>query len=333
VEEPGNDTEKLLIDGCGRLIDYLRISVTDRCNFRCFYCMPGSGVPFIPVRRILRYEEMLEIADIFLEMGVRKIRVTGGEPLVRKNILFLFRELGRRKDLSDLSLTTNGTYLCEYAGRLKDAGVKRINVSLDSLNSRTFERITGLDSHRAVVQGIEKSEKLGLKVKINVVAMKGVNDGEFTDFVEFGMEKSADVRFIEVMPQVYNTSIVRDLFIPSEIIRRKIEKKYSLIPVPSPASSTTASLYRVQGSSIKLGFISPLSSPFCPSCNKIRLMPDGWLKMCLFGDSGIDLKSLLDKKTDRGKIKEEIRKTVLLKPEKHNLDKKKVNLIMHKVGG
>jgi cyclic pyranopterin phosphate synthase len=333
VDEHKNDTKRILIDGCGRKIDYLRISVTDRCNIRCFYCMPGSGVPFIPVRHILRYEEMLEIADIFLEMGVKKIRITGGEPLIRRNILFLFRELSKRKTLSELALTTNGTGLSEYADQLKDCGVKRINVSLDSLHSKTFKRITGLDCHDSVLQGIELSRKLGLKIKINVVAMKGVNDSELLDFVKFGMEKDIDIRFIEVMPQVYNTPIAGHLFIPSEMIRQKIKKMYSIKPVPSPDDSSTASLYRVDGSSITLGFISPLSSPFCSSCNKLRLMPNGWLKMCLFGDSGINLKTLLDQKMDREKIKEKIKEAVLLKPAKHNLDKEKVNLIMHKVGG
>jgi cyclic pyranopterin phosphate synthase len=327
------DTKNILLDGCGRVIDYLRISVTDRYNFRCFYCMPGSGVPFIPARHILRYEEMLQIADVLIEMGIRKIRITGGEPLVRKNILFLFRELGKREALSELTLTTNGTGLAEHAEHLKNAGVSRVNVSLDSLNPKTFERITGLDCHASVVRGIETAREHGLKVKLNVVAMKGVNDSEFPDFVKFGIDRGVDISFIEVMPQVYNTMIAGELLIPSEMIREKIQKVYSLTPIHSPGQSSTANRYRVDGTRATLGFISPLSKPFCSSCNKVRLMPNGWLKMCLFGDSGIDLKTLFEQEKDKEKIKEEIKKVILKKPEKHKLDKEKVNLIMHKVGG
>lgn len=333
MDEPKKDTENVLLDGCGRVIDYLRISVTDRCNFRCFYCMPGSGVGFIPARHILRYEEMLRIADVFIEMGIRKIRITGGEPLVRKNILFLFRELGKRGALSELAFTTNGAGLQEHAGPLKQAGVNRVNVSLDSLDPKTFERITGLDCHARVVRGIAASREHGLKVKLNVVALKGVNDTEFADFVKFGVDKGVDIRFIEVMPQVYNTRIAGDLFISSDMVREKIQKVYSLTPIHSPGRSSTANCYRVDPTGITLGFISPLSRPFCSSCNKVRLMPNGWLKMCLFGDRGIDLKTLFEQEQDKEKIKEEIKKAILKKPAKHKLDEEKVNLIMHKVGG
>ncbi len=234
MDEPTKDTENVLLDGCGRVIDYLRISVTDRCNFRCFYCMPGYGVAFIPARHILRYEEMLRIADVLIEMGIRKVRITGGEPLVRKNILFLFRELGKRGALSELVLTTNGAGLAEHAGPLKQAGVNRVNVSLDSLDPKTFERITGLDCHDRVMRGIETSREHGLKVKLNVVTMKGVNDTGFGDFVKFGIDKDVDISFIEVMPQVYNTRFAGDLFMPSDMVREKIQKVYTLTPIHSP---------------------------------------------------------------------------------------------------
>ncbi len=323
----------VLKDNESRVIDYLRISVTDRCNFRCFYCMPQERVPFFPSNEILRYEEILYLADIFIEMGIRKIRITGGEPLYRRNILFLFEELGKRKRLPELTLTTNGTRLSEYARDLKKAGVRRVNVSLDSLNRETYKRISGIDDFERVIQGIEASKDLGLKLKFNVVAMKGINSEEFPDFVKFGIEKEIDIRFIEVMPQVYNNRIAEDLFVPSKVIKEEIEKVFRLEPLPASDPSSTAALYRIEGSVSTVGLISPLSRPFCSRCNKVRLMPNGCLKTCLFGKEGINLKTFLKKGMTKKKLKKEIAKAVLKKPQKYYLDKEKVNLVMHKVGG
>lgn len=324
---------RVLKDNEGRVIDYLRISVTDRCNFRCFYCMPQERVHFFPSNDILRYEEILYLADIFIEMGIRKIRITGGEPLSRRNILFLFEELGKRERLSELTLTTNGTRLSEYAQDLKQAGVRRVNVSLDSLNRETYKRISGIDDFERVIQGIEASKDLGLKLKFNVVAMKGINSDEFSDFVKFGIEKEIDIRFIEVMPQVYNNRIAADLFVPSKVIKEEIEKVFRLEPLPASDPSSTAALYRIEGSVSTVGLISPLSHPFCSRCNKVRLMPNGCLKTCLFGKEGINLKTLLKKGMIKKELKKEIVKAVLKKPQKYYLDKGKVNLVMHRVGG
>lgn len=323
----------VLKDNEGRIIDYLRISVTDRCNFRCFYCMPQDRVPFFPSNDILRYEEIIYIADIFIEMGIRKIRITGGEPLIRRNILFLFEELGKLKNLSELTLTTNGTGLLEYAGGLKQAGVRRVNVSLDSLNRETYKRITGVDDFERVIQGIDVSKDLGLKLKLNVVAMKGINSDEFPDFVKFAVEKEVDIRFIEVMPQVYNNHIAEDIYMPSKVIQEKIEEVYRLEPMPASGPSSTAAVYRVEGSGSAVGLISPLSHSFCSQCNKVRLMPDGCLKTCLFGREGINLKILLKKGMEKKEIKKEIVKEVRKKPQKYYLKKGKVNLVMHRVGG
>lgn len=322
-----------LLDIYERRIDYLRISVTDRCNLRCFYCMPNEGVPFMAYSRILRYEEILRLTDIFLEMGIKKIRITGGEPLIRKNILFLVKELGKRKSLRELTLTTNGIRLSEYAYGLVQAGVERVNVSLDSLNKKNYKQITGVNLFNNVMQGINISQELGLKIKLNIVAMRGRNDGEFLDFLKFGIENDIDIRFIELMPQYYNDSIAENLFIPEDEVLKMIEKMYTLIPGATGSEKTTAKLYKIKNSRVTVGFISAVSHPFCSGCNKIRLMPDGTLRTCLFGDSGVNLKNLLGEKKTKKEIKVEIVKAVKAKPEKHNLNEEWPKLVMHRVGG
>jgi len=332
VEYRSEKDKRMLVDRYGRVIDYLRISVTDRCNMRCIYCMPHDGVPFIPHRRILRYEEIVKIADIFLDLGIRKIRITGGEPLVRRNIQLLFKELGNRERLRELTLTTNGKKLAEHIPDLLEAGIKRVNVSLDSLRKETYEYITGTDDLQRVIQGIKSAQMSGLKVKLNTVVMKGINDGELTDIMDFGIKNSCDVRFIEVMPQIYNDRFAKEMFLSADDVLNRMKQRYTLTALKTTASSTER-LFQIEECSVCLGIISPLSHPFCNHCNKVRLMPDGTLRTCLFSKQGLHLKEMLEQNVPVEEIKKEIAMAVFKKPQSHLLEEEKGSLVMHRMGG
>lgn len=326
--------EKMLLrDGYGRVIDYLRISVTDRCNLRCFYCMPACGIPFLPHEKILSYEELLRLADIFIKLGIRKIRITGGEPLVRKNVLYFMDQLGSRLSLEEITLTTNGTLLAEYVHDLCRVGIRRVNVSLDTLDRKQYELVVGADLFTRVLEGIETAHAHGMHVKLNVVAMKGVNDHEFAEFVQFGIEKNIDVRFIEVMPHSGNTDIAHDIYISSDKIFNDVHKRFSLRPAKNAVRSTTARSFSVGESGVKVGFISAVSHPFCERCNRVRLMPEGNFRTCLFSDSGVNLKKIISRGGSDEEIEAEIRTAVMQKPFQHRLSEMSNTLIMHRVGG
>jgi len=319
-------------DGCGRTIDYLRLSVTDRCNLRCTYCMPEEGVGYIPCEKVLRYEEIVRLSDIFIDMGIRKIRITGGEPLLRKNILFLLGELGKRR-LGELVLTTNGVLLSGFARGLVESGIRRVNVSLDSLREKTFRAITGSDGYGEVIEGIEEADRAGLRLKINVVAMRGINDDEFFDFVRFGSERELALRFIEVMPQFYSEAVVRERFISAQGILERIGKKYGVEPLKSKDPGSVERLYRIEGTGYSFGVISAISDPFCSRCNRVRLMANGVVKTCLFGPEGPNLKRMLMDGASSEEIERTIRDVVMQKPEGHCLDDSTGHLEMHRVGG
>ncbi len=322
--------DNVLKDSYGRVIDYLRISVTDRCNLRCFYCMPAQGVSFIPCEHILRYEEILELADIFIEMGIKKIRITGGEPLIRQDIIFLIEKLGKKR-LSELVLTTNGIKLGNYVLDLMNAGIKRINVSLDSLNRGTYKRITRTGKLSQVICGIKEASRLGLKVKVNVVAMRGINHEEFLDFIKFGMDNGVNIRFIEVMPQFYIEGMMSKLFLPAKDILKKIKKKYEVIS--NGQKGSVERLFTIRGTPFTFGLISGVSGPFCSRCNRVRLMSNGVLKACLFGKEGMNLKEMLKENRTKDEIKRAICEVVMEKPKRHLLTERKGNLVMHRVGG
>jgi cyclic pyranopterin phosphate synthase len=357
-----------LRDGWGRVIEYLRVSVTDRCNSRCFYCMPREGVPFIPTSRILRYEEILLIADVFLRLGIKKIRITGGEPLVRKNVLFLLEELRKKRDLRELVLTTNGMALAEHARALKRAGVARVNVSLDTLNRDTFRSVTGQDGLARVLDGIDAARDAGLPVKLNVVAMRGVNDREFSDFVAFGIARGLAVRFIELMPQRYNSGFARELFVSTGEILVALEREFRLSPMETCEGDAASGFYEVTmreapargmpetaaeplaapdgpeqlagrstasivaGRSTVVGMISPLSEPFCRRCNRVRIMADGTLKTCLFGEGGPNLKEMLSGGASGAEIEAAIIEAVRAKPESLHTGSHR-DTAMHMTGG
>ena len=282
----------MLRDSYDRIINYLRVSVTDRCNLRCSYCV-DKDFPFIPHDEILRYEEIIRFVHIVAGLGVRKVRLTGGEPLRRKGITFLLEEFRRMNGIEDISLTTNGVYLAEQIPQLKEAGLTRVNISLDTLKRGKFSVITGVDAFEQVMEGIIRAREAGLNpVKINTVLIKDFNDDEVFDFVDFAKALGVHVRFIELMPfgqsRLYDTSKA----ISSRELKELIEGKHELTPALN-SDRGPASMYSINGSEGKVGFISPMSTHICHECNRIRLTPDGRLKPCLFSDEEYDVKALL----------------------------------------
>jgi cyclic pyranopterin phosphate synthase len=282
----------MLRDSYDRIINYLRVSVTDRCNLRCSYCV-DKDFPFIPHDEILRYEEIIRFVHIVAGLGVRKVRLTGGEPLRRKEITFLLEEFRRMNGIEDISLTTNGVYLAEQIPQLKEAGLTRVNISLDTLKREKFSVITGVDAFEQVMAGIIRAREAGLNpVKINTVLIKDFNDDEVFDFVDFAKALGLHVRFIELMPfgpaGLYDASKT----ISSRELKELIDGRHELTPSIN-SDRGPASMYSINGSEGKVGFISPMSTHICHECNRIRLTPDGHLKPCLFSDEEYNVKALL----------------------------------------
>jgi len=274
-------------------ITYLRISVTDRCNFRCKYCMPSGLKEFIPHSEILRYEEIVTIVKAFSEFGVNSVRITGGEPLVKRQIESLIEQIREIEGIEDVSITTNGYKLKEMAERLKKSGLDRVNVSVDSLNREKFEFITGVDALERVIEGIEEAVKQGLNpVKVNAVLIRGFNDDEIEDFVLFSERFGVDVRFIELMP-VGGKFFSREHFIPASEIRERVEKLFGELEPVRGKGNGPAKLFRVRGTGTRIGFITAVSEHFCDRCNRLRLTSDGKLRLCLMRDEEVDLKSIL----------------------------------------
>jgi len=286
-----------MIDKHDREINYLRISITDRCNLRCVYCMPKEGISFIGHDDILRYEEMVRIVKIAVKTGIIKVRVTGGEPLVRRGVIEFLASLNEMAGLKDISLTTNGILLEDYAEQIFDAGIKRINVSLDSLVPERYRDITRGGDLNRVIRGIRKAHQAGFSpIKINVVAIKGFNDDEILDFAKLTMDRPYQVRFIEFMP-VGNSAMEnsRGYFSNDEIIRRiNAFSPLEAASVESDGTDGPARLYTLKGAQGKIGFISAMSHGFCSTCNRLRLTADGHLRACLLADEPTaDLKTPL----------------------------------------
>jgi len=304
-----------LFDSFGRRINYLRISVTDRCNLRCIYCMPPEGIPMIPHSEVLSYEEISTVAQVGAELGINKIRLTGGEPLVRTELPKLIRMLSQIEGIEEISLTTNGTLLREYASKLKQAGLKRVNISLDTLKADRFRHITRLGELKDVIDGIEAAREANLEpVKINVVVMRGINDDEVLDFAKLTYEEEWHIRFIELMPFAGVSQ-----FVPLSELRQRIELLGSLEPGPPITSNGPAKYYRLPEAKGTIGFISPLSEPFCSACNRLRLTSNGQLCPCLLSDGGIDLKKPLRNNATARELKNLILKAVASKPKQHHL--------------
>jgi GTP 3',8-cyclase len=282
-----------LIDREKRHLNYLRISLTDRCNLRCLYCAPEGRIPKLDHADILSYEEILRLVNIGIRLGIRKVRITGGEPLVRKGAVDLLGRLARLPELEDVSLTTNGVLLAATAQRIFDAGIRRINISLDSLQPEKYAHITGYDLFGQVWTGIEKARQIGFNpIKINVVAMRGINDDEILDFGKLSIDYPFHIRFIEYMPIGNSRARSQDQILTPEI-KAAIGRLGELIPVNRSRRDGPAERYRLPGARGEIGFISAMSRHFCSSCNRLRLTADGKLRACLLSDRHVSLKETL----------------------------------------
>jgi len=323
-------------DPFGRIIDYLRISVTDRCNLRCIYCMPSEVVKPVRYRDILTYEEIIRIVRVAVSLGVKKIRITGGEPLARKNITYLISSLNSIDSIEDISLTTNGVLLEKYVEEIARAGLRRINVSLDSLRPDRYKEITRGGDINNVLRGIEKAEKTGLTpVKINVVVIRGFNEDEIEDFARMTIEKPYQVRFIEFMPLGAREIWSPEKYIPINEIKSIVERICPITPVKIRRSGP-ARYFRFNNAHGVIGFINAISQQFCNECNRLRLTADGKLRPCLFSETEIDLKIPLRSGADDPEIERLIRLAIELKPEGHNIAcESKLHSLrpMSKIGG
>ncbi len=311
-----------LYDPLKRRIDYLRVSITDRCNLRCVYCMPSKRMKTLPHVGVLRYEEILRIVGVAASIGISHVRVTGGEPLIRRGVVDLLSALKKVSGIHDVSLTTNGVLLEEMAENLLSAGVARLNISLDSLNAQKFHEITGSDMWDRVWRGIDKAERLGFNpIKINVVPVRGLNDVEVLDFARLTLERQLHVRFIEFMPIGANDRWHREECVSSENIRGEIEREYGrLVPLMPKKGVGPSDNYRIQGAKGVIGFISPITKHFCKSCSRLRLTADGKIRPCLLSDTEIDVKAPLRGGCDDIELERLLRLALEIKPERHYLN-------------
>ncbi len=327
----------MLLDPYKRKINYLRISVTDRCNLRCRYCMPEEGIPLISHEEILTYEEMLRVVRVFATQGISKVRLTGGEPLVRKGIVGFISHLSQIKEIKDLSLTTNGILLKEFAQDLKQAGLKRINISLDSLKRERFFQITRKDDFERVWGGIEEALRVGLSpIKINMVTIQGLNDDEIESFARLTLRFPLTVRYIEYMPSGNGEDWKQADILTIPQIQSRLEKVGKLIPIPSDQWDGPAKRFRIDGAIGEIGLIGAVSSHFCGDCNRLRLTPDGKIRTCLFSDEEIDVREILRKGGSDQDLKERLLVALRTKPEKHHINTlqfKKCQRNMSAIGG
>jgi GTP 3',8-cyclase len=310
-----------LIDRFGRKVDYLRISITDRCDFRCVYCM-SEEMTFLPREQILSLEELYFIAQAFAELGVKKIRVTGGEPLVRHGALTLLENIGRIDSLQELVLTTNGSQLESMAVALKNAGVKRVNISLDTLDAVKFKAITRTGDLQQVLRGITAAREAGFeRIKINSVILKDKNHHEVTDLVQFAVAKGIDISFIEEMPLGMVSHHDRSsAYYSSDCIKADLAAHFSLLASTEKTGGPSV-YYKVQDTNTRVGFISPHSANFCSSCNRVRLTVEGRLLLCLGNEHSVDLKAVIRSNPgDRAILKQTIVDAMLIKPEKHEFN-------------
>jgi cyclic pyranopterin phosphate synthase len=327
----------MLLDNYDRTINYLRLSITDRCNLRCRYCMPEEGVEMVGHGDLLTYEEIVRTIEVFAGNGISKVRITGGEPLVRRGAVDLVKAIARIKGIKDLSLTTNGVLLKEYAGALVKAGLRRINVSLDTLKPERFAYITRRDRFREVWEGIEEALRQGLSpIKINVVVIKDFNDEEIEAFARLSLTYPLHIRFIEFMPVGDGNEWHVKEAIPSSRIMGEIRGMGELISLGPYENGGPAKRYYLKGGKGEIGFISPISSHFCAQCNRLRLTPDGKIRTCLFSDEEIDLKAALRKGEGEATLKEILYQALQAKPERHRIGDlrfKKCQRRMHAIGG
>lgn len=309
-----------LIDTFARTISYLRISLTDHCNLRCLYCTPKDAGEKLAGSELLTYEEILRVTEQAVELGIRKVRLTGGEPLLRRGVLHFIHRLTAIPGLEDIRLTTNGVLLQEMANELRRAGISKLNISLDTLRPARYREITGSDCFPRVWTGIRRARDLGFDpVKINVVVLKGLNDDELLDFGRLTLTEPYQVRFIEFMPVGQDTAWSTERYLSSQEVRSRLAALAPLLPVRSSSLDGPASIYRFKGAAGSLGFISPISHQFCDQCNRLRLTAEGRLRSCLLSDEEIDLKAILRGGCSTPAIKDALLQATLNKPKGHLL--------------
>ena len=323
-----------LIDPFGRSIEYVRLSVTDKCDLRCFYCLPKGFKDFEEPEHWLSFDEIERVIRAFGELGVHRVRITGGEPLVRKDMPLLAARLARLPGIDDLSLSTNAVQLAKHARALKDAGVTRLNVSLDSLQPERFQTITGGKLEK-VLAGLQAAKEAGFHpIKINMVVMKDVNDDEVEDLVEYCIANDFTLRMIETMPMGETGRDAARHYMDLQVIKQRLAQRYELIPTVMSGGGP-ARYFKVGGSNLRIGFITPISQHFCATCNRVRLSVDGTLYMCLGQEHNFELRPLLRAGISDADLRAAIIKAIALKPERHEFSDKpeKILRFMSKTGG
>jgi GTP 3',8-cyclase len=310
--------DRLMKDGFGRRIDYLRISVTDKCNLRCVYCMPPEGLPWLKRDQILDYEEIAAVVRVLARLGLRRVRLSGGEPLVRRDLPTLVRLLAAIPGIEDIALSTNAVLLDTFADELRAAGVQRVNISLDSLQpGRIDELARRPGAHAAIFSGLDAAERVGFRpLKVNAVIMRGRNDDELGAFAKITRARPWHVRFIELMPVAGNLALSAAAFIPAAEMLGRIRRIGALEAVAGPPGNGPASYFRFPGAPGTVGVITPMSHNYCDRCNRMRLTADGRLRPCLFGDLHVDLRAPLRAGED---LVPHVRKALAIKPERHHL--------------
>jgi len=326
-----------LIDGMGRTIVNLRISVTDRCNFRCTYCMPADNVEFMDRSNLLSFEEIQRVAQIVSRMGINRLRLTGGEPLMRKNLPVLIKMLNEVDGIDDIAMTTNAYFLKDQAQSLKDAGLKRLNVSLDALDPKKFRDVNRRDCLQSVLDGLDTARKVGFKsIKINAVAVRNFSETEIMNLIEMGRSDGFEIRFIEFMPLDSDKVWERDKVLFGHEIVNMIKENYELVPIDNSLEIGPASEYNFADGKGKIGIITAVSNPFCDHCNRIRMTADGKLRTCLFSTEETNLKELIRSGATDKTIIETLKQAVLVKEPGHKInldDFERPNRAMHAIGG
>ncbi|WP_432402236.1 GTP 3',8-cyclase MoaA [Wukongibacter sp. M2B1] len=320
-----------MLDSIGRKINYLRISVTDLCNLRCRYCMPEDGLCKKDHKDILRIEEIEDIVRESAKIGIDKVRITGGEPLIRRGIIELVEKISRIKEIKDIAMTTNGILLKKYARALKDAGLNRVNISIDTFDKEKYEKITRCGNIEDVLEGVKEARKVGLApIKLNTVLMGGFNDDEINDFVNLTMKENIDVRFIELMPLGQASTWAKENFIPNTTI---LDRFPELMPLCKDDKGSPAKYYKLPNGKGRVGLINPISNHFCSSCNRIRVTADGKIKPCLHSNYEINIRSLLEESI---KLSDILKLAIESKPKEHtinDLEYEPVIRNMYQIGG
>jgi len=325
-----------MIDKHSRKISYLRVSVTDLCNLRCVYCMPPGGSELSRKEEILSLEEILKLVKHGVSLGVNKIRITGGEPLVRKGIISLVNQIAEIKGIDDIAMTTNGVFLKEFATQLKSSGLSRLNISLDTMREDRFAEITRGGNIADVFDGVEAVLKAGFKgTKMNAVVMRGDNDDEIHDFVRYIMERDIELRFIELMASGWKDMVDEDRFMPTSEIMERVRGVGELVPDKQRIGGGPATIYRIKGALGSIGFISAVSKPFCKTCNRLRLTSDGKLRSCLLTGGEVDIKDILrsfnlDEKEMQDRLTEAFFRVTDMKPIVHS---GRNRAVMNQIGG